>query len=93
MVGFSKGGVGREDIAGSGVGVCVHVGCVCVSVCACYVWVCVCVCVCVCVSLAHLNDAVRTPGCREWLVVGACLFIVARLTMTFAAFSVGTNST
>ena len=46
--------------------VCVHVGCVCVCVHVLCVGVCVCVslCVCVCVSLAHLNDAARTPGCR-----------------------------
>ena len=83
--------VSGDDIAGSGVGVCACGVCVCL--CARAMCGCVCVFVCVCVSLAHLNDAVRTPGCREWLVVGACPFIVARLTMTFAAFSVGTNST
>ena len=51
MVGFSKGGVGREDIAGSGVGVCACGVCVCVCLRVLCVGVCVCLCACVCVCV------------------------------------------
>ena len=64
----------------------------CVGVCV-GVWVCVCACVCVCVYVGILQKNPWTTAalhldstCRESLEAVASLFIVARLTLTSAAF-------